>query len=191
MSITITVVPASSQAGRETIRALLASNKAVSIQAIYRNVSKAPSEFTNHANFFAIQGDVSAGKGLDFSKSDAVFYVPPPTYDGTDTAEFGTNAANNIKAALAKSSNVKRLLVLSAMGAQHDSGIGILSLNHVTDEILQDSAPEVVIVRPGFFMESWASALETAKGDEAHFDSYITPDEHETVMVSTCHIVGR
>ncbi|KAK5166834.1 uncharacterized protein LTR77_007563 [Saxophila tyrrhenica] len=184
MPLQITVLPASTQAGRETIRSLLAEGEPPLIQAVYRDVSKAPSEFTSHADFKAVKGDVSSGTGLDFSTSDAVFYIPPPTYDGTDSSEFGRNAANNVKAALETASGVKRIVLLSAMGAQNDKGVGILSINHVTDETLKTSAAEVVVVKPGFFMETWVSALDTAKADTPYFDSYITPDDHEIAVVS-------
>ena len=123
MSIHITVLPASTQAGRETIRALLADDSRPTIQGIYRNTSKTPPEFANNPRFTAVQGDVSDGSSLNFSGSDAVFYIPPPTFDGTDSTVFGTNAANDVKEAVQKAPSVKRLLLFSAIGAQHEKGI--------------------------------------------------------------------
>jgi hypothetical protein len=123
MALRITVVPASTRAGKETIKALLADDKKPFINVVYRDVSKAPAEFANHPQFTAVEGDVTKGSGLDFTNSDAVFYIPPPTYDGTDSAEFATSNANNIKAALERAPSVKRLLIFSAIGAQYDKGI--------------------------------------------------------------------
>lgn len=123
MAIHITVVPASTQAGKRTIAALLSSPTKPVIRGIYRDLSKAPAESTAHSNFEATTGDVSAGTGLDFTGSDAVFYVPPPTYDGADLAEFATKAANNVKKALQDAATVKKLLLFSSMGAQYDHGI--------------------------------------------------------------------
>ena len=123
MSFRITVIPASTQAGKETIRALLEDKRQPSVQAVYRNSSKAPSEFISHPKFTALQGDVSGDSKFDFSESDAVFYIPPPTYNGTGTAEFATRAATKVKAALQAASNVKRLLIFSAIGAQHEENI--------------------------------------------------------------------
>ena len=123
MVLRIAVVPASTQAGRETIRALLQANQQPVVTALYRDVSKAPLEFEEHPNFKALEGSVSEGADLDFAESDAVFYIPPPTYDGTDTAQFATSCANKVKAALQSASNVKRLLVFSAIGAQYDQDI--------------------------------------------------------------------
>ena len=122
MPVRITVVPASTNAGKETIRALLNCQEKPLVHGIYRDTSKALSEFTENPNFEASQGDVASGTGLDFSNSNAVLYIPPPTYDGTDQTEFAVKTANNVKNAL-KAGSVKKLLIHSAMGAQHDHGI--------------------------------------------------------------------
>lgn len=123
MPLTISVLPGSSQAGREAIRALLKDEKRPIIRAIYRNPSKAPAEFLEDSHFTAVKADVSAESSLDFGNSDAVFYIPPPTYDGTDSAEFAAKNANNVKIALKRTPSVKRLLVFSGLGAQYEKGI--------------------------------------------------------------------
>jgi uncharacterized protein YbjT (DUF2867 family) len=116
----ITILPASTQVGRETIRFILASSQTSFVRGIYRDPSKAPAEFTANSRFEAIKGDVGSGINLDFTNSNAVFYVPPPTYDGTDQREFASQTATNVANALQKAPSVKRLLLLSALGAQHD-----------------------------------------------------------------------
>ena len=121
MPLTVSVIPASSNAGRAAVRQLL-KDGGVTVRGFYRNVGKAPDEFQQSPNFTAVQGDVQDASSLSFSGSDAVFYVPPPIYDGTDLGDFATRAANNVKAALVEAS-VKRLVLLSAPGSQHSSGI--------------------------------------------------------------------
>jgi uncharacterized protein YbjT (DUF2867 family) len=123
MPLRIAVVPASTKAGRETIRQLLEAESKPFVRGIYRDPSKAPSDFAQNPNFEAVKGDVGAGAGLDFSSADAVFYVPPPTYDGTDQGEWATRCAENVKKAIHDAASVKRLLLFSALGAQHDHGI--------------------------------------------------------------------
>jgi hypothetical protein len=122
MSLHISVVPASTKAGRETIRELLASASKPIVHGIYRDPSKAPPEFTQHANFKASKGDVGTGDGLDFRGSGAVFYIPPPTYDGTDQREWATKTATNVKNAIRDAPSVRRLVLFSALGAQHEQG---------------------------------------------------------------------
>ena len=151
----------------KTIRSQLQSPLTPNIKAIYRNTTKAPAEFLSHPNFTATTGDVSDRSTLDFTNSDLVFYIPPPTYDGTDQGEWATRTENNVKDALNEAgSTIKRLVLFSAIGAQYDRDIGILRLNHITDEILKDVVADVVIVRPGYFQEAFASMVEEAIGSE-------------------------
>ncbi|KAJ3954853.1 hypothetical protein N0V92_008657 [Colletotrichum tropicale] len=189
MTYTITVVPASTQAGRETIRTLLNDGSKPAVRGIYRDPTKAPPEFTAGPNFTAVQGDVSTSP-LDFTGSEAVFYIPPPPFHSgdLDLVDFATDAAKNVKDAIEKAGSVKRLLVFSALGAENDHGIGILKINHISDEILKTAAPEVVIVRPGYFAENWIAAFETAKAEPPMLYSPLTPVSHKIPMVSLIDI---
>ncbi|CAM1510984.1 Fc.00g084970.m01.CDS01 [Cosmosporella sp. VM-42] len=184
MAFRITILPASTKAGKETIRALLNGASIPFIRGVYRDTSKAPAEFTNHPNFEAVEGDVSAGTGLDFSGSHAVFYVPPPTYDGTNQSEHATKTAHNVKKALLNAPSVKKLLLFSSMGAQYDHNIGILRLNHISDAILKDAVPEVLVAKAGYFQENWVHAFATVQADPPVIYSTITPLDHKIPMVS-------
>lgn len=120
----IVILPASTKAGRETIRVLLQSESKPFVRAVYRNPAKAPAEFLQNPNFEAVQGDVSSGSGLDFAGFNTLFYIPPPTYEpGADQSEFATRAATNIKDAINKAGTVSRLLIFSAVGSQYDRDI--------------------------------------------------------------------
>lgn len=118
----ITVVPASTVAGKATVRLLLASEETPVVRGIYRDPGKAPPEFTQNPRFQAAQGDVGAEDNLDFTGSDAVFYIPPPTYDGSETAVFASRAATNVWSAITRA-DIKRLVLHSALSAQNDHGI--------------------------------------------------------------------
>ncbi|KAF5567326.1 hypothetical protein FPHYL_3364 [Fusarium phyllophilum] len=182
MSRHITVIPASTKAGRETIRVLLESESKPTIRAVYRDTSKAPPEFLKHSNFEAVKGDIGDGDSLDFTGSNTVFYIPPPTYDGTDTGDWATRAGTNVKKALQKA-NIHRLLILSAIGAHNSSGIGVLRVNYISDELLKDSVPEVSIVRPTYFHEDWAHLLDAAKEENPTIYSWITPIDYKIPLV--------
>lgn len=119
----ISVIPASTSGGKATVRALLAAEEKPTVRAFYRDPSKAPAEFTSNPRFTAVKADVGNGTGIDFTGSDAVFYIPPPPFDGTDVATFAKKSSDAIAKALKEASGVKRLLVHSALGANHDSGI--------------------------------------------------------------------
>ncbi|KAF0320223.1 nmrA family protein [Colletotrichum asianum] len=186
MSSHITVLPASTQAGKETIRFLLQSEQKPFVRGLYRNIDKAPAEFTNFSNFQAVQGDIATGKGLDFADSDAVLYIPPPTWDGTDQEEFARRTATFVANALKKSPRVKRLVIQSALGAQHDpEKIGTLKLNHIADNMLRDAAPEVIIIRLGYYFHVWQEALKTMQEDPPRFESPFSPADWKIPMLST------
>ncbi|RYP75192.1 hypothetical protein DL771_002517 [Monosporascus sp. 5C6A] len=189
MPLQITVVPASTQVGTAVIRVLLASETAPVVRGYYRDPAKAPAEFTSHPRFEAAKADVSDGPTLDFSGSDAVLYVPPPTYDGRENGEVARQNAVNVKTALeAAKPSPRRLLVLSAMGAEHSSGIGILKINHISDDVLKESAPEVLIARPAYFQEGLAHVFEEIKADPPVFHSVFSPADHQVPMVSLTDI---
>ncbi|CAG9982002.1 unnamed protein product [Clonostachys byssicola] len=182
--VQLTVIPASTQAGKAAISALLSDEKTTRVVGIYRDVNKAPSEFKSHPKFIASQGDIASGPSLDFSTSDAVFYIPPPIYDGSDVGETARKHAENVKEALANASSVKRLVLFSSMGSQYDRDIGILRVNYISDQILKDSVAEVVIPRPGYFQENWRHAFQTLELDPPVFYSPISPASHKIPMIS-------
>lgn len=117
----ITVLPASSRAGREAILTLLNAKESPPVHGIYRDPAKAPLEFIQNPRFQAVKGDVASDGELNLDKSSAVFYVPPITYDGTEQGEFATKATLKLAKALEKA-EVKRLVLHSVIGAQHSHG---------------------------------------------------------------------
>jgi hypothetical protein len=56
-------------------------------------------------------------------------------------------------------------------------------INHLTDKILKDAAPEVVVTKSGYFQEIWAEAFETMEADPPVFYSPVTPTGHKIAMV--------
>ena len=61
-----------------------------------------------------------------------------------------------------------------------------MRLNHISDTILKDSAPEVVIIKPGYYFETWAAeALKTTQENPPRFVSAISPADHKMPMVKS------
>ncbi|KAK7918435.1 hypothetical protein PG985_010309 [Apiospora marii] len=182
--IHVTVLPASTQSGEATIRALLNAEQQPIVRGIYRDASKAPKEFTSNPRFDAAKGDIDLWSGLDFRGSDAVFYNPPPPFDGRDPAVFAAQTANNVLATLKRVPSVKRLVVSSAMGSQHERGTGMLRLNHVTDLVLKKAVSEVVIVKPAYYMQTWAAAAKAKGAEKLCFESLLEDPNYKIPMVS-------
>ncbi|KAF7589919.1 hypothetical protein BBP40_003537 [Aspergillus hancockii] len=181
----IAVAPGSPKTAQAIIRALLKTDRTVHVKGVYRDLSRVPAEFLAYPNFQAVKGDVDDAATLDFAGVDAVLAITPPRYDGSDSLVGSRIASENTKLAVQKSGSVKRLVLLSSMGAEHPSGTGEIMTNHIAETILKDAAPEVVLARCGYIMENWAAAVETVKSKPPHFYSVITPLNFEVPMVAT------
>jgi uncharacterized protein YbjT (DUF2867 family) len=181
----VTVVPASNKTSTGAIRWLLSQNDSVQIQGLYRDLKKVPGEFKSAKNFTAVQGDVADASTLNFSESDAVIMVLPPAYDGRDIVAHSRLISNNVKNAIEKSGTVKRLVLLSSLGAKFAEGVGELKTNHISEEILKTTnIPEIIFLRAAYFMENWTMSLETLKAPEPFFCSTITPLDFKVAMVA-------
>ncbi|KAL2163945.1 hypothetical protein VTH06DRAFT_3158 [Thermothelomyces fergusii] len=178
----ITVVPASPKTGQAAIRALLRDPSNPIVRGYYRDLGKVPAEFKEHPRFEAVQGSVEDAGTLDFSGSDAVVTITPPIYQDIDAIAHAHLVSENVKSAVKKAGSVRRLVLLSSVGAQYDQGTGELLTNHEAEVVLRDAAPEVVIVRASYFMENWAASLETLPS--GFFYTTITPVDRPLNMIA-------
>jgi hypothetical protein len=120
----ITIAPASTQTGAAVIRSLLTfSDRNIEITALYRDLKKVPDEFTSHSHFNAMKADVGDASSLNFSDADAVLAITPPAFDDRDMAKHAERVSNNVRNAVEKAGSVKRLVLLSSMGAEFDHGV--------------------------------------------------------------------
>ncbi|KAK3901006.1 hypothetical protein C8A05DRAFT_45271 [Staphylotrichum tortipilum] len=181
----VTIVPASPKTGLATIRALLSdpSQPALQVKGYYRDLNRVPAELTTNPRFQAVQGDVEDAATLDFSGSVAVFNITPPLYEEKEVVPHARLVSENVKATIAKAGSVKRLVLLSSVGAQYDQGTGEILSNNAAESILKDAAPEVVFVRCGFFMENWATSIETVREAGFMFTT-ITPVDMSLPMIA-------
>ncbi|KAK4149280.1 hypothetical protein C8A00DRAFT_38129 [Chaetomidium leptoderma] len=179
----VTVVPASPKTGQATIRTLLADPSNPTVKGYYRDLSKVPAEFTSNPRFEAVKGDVEDAGSLDFSGSDTVLNITPPLYEEKDIIAHARLVSENVKAAVKKAASVKRLVLLSSVGAQYDHGTGEIRTNHEAEAILKDAAAEVVFVRCAYFMENWAMSLDTILR-EGFFYTTLTPLDHALPMIA-------
>ncbi|KAM5350662.1 hypothetical protein ACJ41O_007167 [Fusarium nematophilum] len=182
----ITIAPASTKTGTAVVRSLLSfGGQSINVKALYRDVRKAPGEFKARDNFQAVQADVSDASSLDFSGSDAVLAITPPAYDGRDIVAHAELVSKNVRDAVEKAGSVKRLVLLSSVGAEFFEGVGELKTNHTAEQVFKaTNVPEVILVRCTYFMENWTMSLETLKSPSPFFFSTITPLDFKVAMVA-------
>jgi len=119
----VTIVPASNKTSTVAIRWLLSQGNRARIQGLYRDLKKVPNEFNSAENFTAVRGNVADASTLDFNECDAVIMVLPPAYDGRDIIAHSRLISNNVKNAIEKSDTVKRIVLLSSLGAEFAEGV--------------------------------------------------------------------
>lgn len=66
---------------------------------------------------------------------------------------------------------------------------GEIKTNHQAEQVFKGAAPEVVFVRPCYFMENWASAVGTASSEAAFFFSTVTPLDFQMPMVRKAPLI--
>lgn len=111
----------------------------------------------------AVQGSIEHAGALAeaFAGADAVFWLTPPNYQ----PEFRAWAAATARRAAdaAEVAGVKRVVVLSSVGAQHPAGAGPVSAIHDVEQVFLERFSDVVVLRPSFFMENLLRDLPTIK----------------------------
>lgn len=60
----------------------------------------------------------------------------------------------------------------------------MLRLNHVTDLVLKKAVPEVVIVKPAYYIQTWAAAAKTKGQEKLCFESLLEDPNYKIPMVS-------
>ena len=123
----IAIAPAGTKTSAATIRALLdiggVGSDAIQIHAFYRDPTKAPAEFSAHADVQILRGDIEDVSSLDFSGADAVLTSTPPVFDGRDLVANAQSVSRNVKEAIEKAGCVQKLVLLSSVGAQFSEGV--------------------------------------------------------------------
>lgn len=119
----VSVAAAGTQTGAATIRAIIKAHPATEIRALYRNLEKVPQEFKSHATFYPAKGNIDDASSLDFAGSDAVLVTTPPIFQDIDVLAHTRDVCNGLKEAIEKAGTVKRIVLLSSVGAEFDNGV--------------------------------------------------------------------
>lgn len=145
------VTGSTGQVGTATVKALRQDGKQV--RALLRNPNKSSSmESLGAVPFTASVEDASALEAA-FQDVEAVFVMTPPLYYAPDPRSEHKVALAALKHAL-QAAHVGRIVLLSSIGAQHDTGTGvILKLHDMETEMFELSA-NVAAIRAAYFMEN-------------------------------------
>ena len=82
-----------------------------------------------------------------------------------------------------------RLVVLSSIGSEKDSGLGLITATHLMEEAFKDLPFPVAFVRAGSFLENYVPLLQTAAQTGICY-SFYQPLDRKLPMIATADI-GR
>ncbi len=116
--------------------------------------------------------------------ADALFVVVPPHLTTTDWRAFQLGVGQAAADAVA-ANGVGRVVLLSSAGAQRDDLYAVSRLGEV-ERLLVGVAPNVVALRPGYFLENFLTSVPTlaANGAEGAAVYMTLPPERRHPMVA-------
>lgn len=98
-----------------------------------------------------------------FSGAEAAFVMIPPSYGEADFGAYQDRQADAIIKAVQKA-GVRKVVTLSSVGAHQANGTGpIKGLHRMEKRFSQSGGPDVVHLRPSYFMENHFFAIPTIK----------------------------
>ena len=99
----------------------------------------------------SIDEDAVVERALD--GADALFWLTPIAFEPVDYMAWAKGIAQRAASA-ARRRGVNRAVVISSIGAQHDSGVGPIGCNQAIEKVFATAVPNVTVLRPGSFMEN-------------------------------------
>lgn len=138
-------------------RLLLAGND---VTMISRNPTKVQYLIRQGASL--IQGSLDDTSVVDraLEGADALFWLTPFAFDQPDylnwARQIGRVAANSVKR-----HSVKRVVLVSSIGAHQESGVGPIGCLPTIENSFKEVAPEVTSLRAGSFMENFMNDVHS------------------------------
>lgn len=154
------VLGASGQIGSLLVDNLLAQGQPV--RAVVRNREKAKAIKQKGAEPFI--ADYSDGQALTqaFKGGSTVFLLTPENPQCEDLINESQALIRNYREAII-SSGARKIVALSSMGAQHESGTGNLIVSHRLEHAFADLNIEQIFIRPAYYYSNWLCYIELIK----------------------------
>jgi uncharacterized protein YbjT (DUF2867 family) len=93
---------------------------------------------------------------------DAFFWVTPPGY-GSDNVRAFQNRLGKAAATAVRTNRISRVVNLSSIGAELESGAGPISGLHDVEGLLDEAGASTTHLRPGFFFENLLWQMDSIK----------------------------
>lgn len=179
------ILGATGQIGSMLVDNLL--KKGQPVRAVIRNSLKAQELKTKGAEVkIADYFDVNVLKEA-FQGGNTVFLLTPENPQSEDFLSEIQRIISNYREAIL-SSGITKIVGLSSMGAQHESGTGNLMASYMLENAFSDLEIEQVFVRPAYYFSNWLGYLELVK--EYEILPTFFPPEMELPMIAPSDVAG-
>jgi uncharacterized protein YbjT (DUF2867 family) len=158
------VTGATGQIGSALVDYLL--SQSVPVRVFIRSENKAK-DFRSR-NVEVVIGNLDDVEALTkgFQGAKGVFAMNPPAYE-TPNMQAAAASIGHALASVIKAAKVERVVVLSSIGSERSSKTGSILTTHTLEKILKESAPQVVMLRCGGFIENWLNSISAVKSGES------------------------
>ncbi len=157
-------------------------NKGKQVRALVRDPAKAAAWSANGVEL--VEGEwadpIAMTRALE-GVEGAYLMMPPIQTPSRDFREAKAVIAS-YKQALAKSAP-PRLVVLSSMGSEKSSGLGLITSTHLIEQALGTEPFPVAFVRAGSFIENYLFGLQAAQGGTLPI--FYAPTDRKLPMIAT------
>ncbi|KAA1013541.1 NAD(P)H-binding protein [Paraburkholderia panacisoli] len=174
------------QVGGAAARALLDAGHAV--HAVLRDESKAAPWAARGAEVAIASFDDADALAAAFGGAEGVFVMVPPNFAPQPGYPNAQATAAVLKEALTKA-RPQRVVALSSVGGQRESGLGLITQVHILEAALADLPIPTAFLRPAWFMENSLWDIAPAR-ETGVMPSFLQPLERAYPMVATADI-GR
>lgn len=175
---------ASGRAGGETAGALMKNGER--IRVVVRDAGKADRWRATGAEIAVANLEDPGAVARALEGSSGAFLLNPPNPTGDPFAQ-ADRIGRSLAEALDKT-ELPKAVVLSSVGAERETGTGIIGTLHHIERLLADVVPAVTFLRPGYFVETWSEVADAVIANGV-LPSFLKPDQ-KIPMVSTIDI-GR
>lgn len=120
------------------------------------------------------------------SQVQGAYVVNPQHYNREDLFERAGLIAD-ITARAAVAADVPRLVALSSVGADRDSGTGWIRMNRIFEQRLTEAGVSTIFLRAAYFMENWMPMVGQAMRSGT-LPTFLAPPQRPLPMVATVDV---
>ena len=176
----IVIAAASGNIGRRTAEKVIQAGAETILLA--RHPEKLADLVAQGASVQPISSDNAQGLIEITQQADALFWLTPPKLDAPNLKGWHLQTAK--AGAIAVSTNsIPRVVNISGIGASAKPNLGTVSFVGDVESIFNQTAANVVHLRPGCFMENFLAQIETIQSDRIVRFPY--PSDHDIPWIST------